>query len=431
MKLVIVGTGYVGLVSGACFAEFGYKTICVDKDKDRIEKLNSGKCPFYEPGMDDLLSKHLKNTKLLTFSSSLKESMIDADIVFITVGTPSRRLEDEADLSFVWTVADEISQNINSYCVVVTKSTVPVGTSKEIKKIINKKIAKDKFDIVSNPEFLREGSAIDDFMRPDRVVIGTDCNKSEEIMRELYRPLFLRETPIVSTTIETSEIIKYASNSFLATKIGFINEIADLCEVVGADVQDVSKAMGIDNRIGSKFLNAGPGYGGSCFPKDVVAFTSTAKKNGVDLSILNSVHNSNNNRIKKIGDKIINKVNGGSSICFLGLSFKPNTDDIRDSTSIKIANYLYDKGYKINCFDPKAMDNTKNEFQNFNYFNNSYDACKNVDAIVIGTEWNEFRALNFDEIGNIVKKRKIFDLRNIYNQIELEKKDFEYYATGK
>ena len=277
MKLVIVGTGYVGLVSGACFAEFGYETICIDKDTKRIQKLKLGKCPFYEPGMDNLLSKHLNETKLLSFSLSLSESLKDADLVFITVGTPSRRLNDDADLSYVWSVADEIAKNIKKYCVVVTKSTVPVGTSKEIKKIIGKLVPEDLFDVVSNPEFLREGSAIDDFMRPDRVVIGSENSKSEKIMKELYRPLYLRETPLVSTSIETAEIIKYASNSFLATKITFINEIADLCEVVGANVQDVSKAMGIDQRIGNKFLNAGPGYGGSCFPKEIKLFLQLQK----------------------------------------------------------------------------------------------------------------------------------------------------------
>ena len=266
------------------------RTVCVDKDIRRIESLKSGKCPFYEPGMDNLLFKHLRNTKLLSFSNSLSESMIDADIIFITVGTPSKRLDDDADLTHVWSAANEIGKNINKYCLVVTKSTVPVGTSKEIKNVIAKIAPKDKFDVVSNPEFLREGSAIDDFMRPDRVVVGTENSKSEKIMRDLYRPLFLRETPMVSTSIETAEIIKYASNSFLATKIGFINEVADLCEAVGAYVQDVSKAMGIDQRIGSKFLNPGPGYGGSCFPKDVKAFSLTAKKFNVDLSIVDAVH---------------------------------------------------------------------------------------------------------------------------------------------
>ena len=431
MKLVIVGTGYVGLVSGACFAEFGYETICIDKDTKRIQKLKLGKCPFYEPGMDNLLSKHLNETKLLSFSLSLSESIKDADLVFITVGTPSRRLNDDADLSYVWSVADEIAKNIKKYCVVVTKSTVPVGTSKEIKKIIGKSVPEDLFDVVSNPEFLREGSAIDDFMRPDRVVIGSENSKSEKIMKELYRPLYLRETPIVSTSIETSEIIKYASNSFLATKITFINEIADLCEVVGANVQDVSKAMGIDQRIGNKFLNAGPGYGGSCFPKDVKAFSSTAKKFNIDLSIINAVDEANQKRIDKIGDKIMKHVKNNSVISFLGLSFKPNTDDIRDSSSIKLANYLFENGYQIHCFDPVAMDNAKKEFNHFRYFESAFDACNNTNAIIIGTEWNEFRALNFSEISKIVKTKKIFDLRNIYNALELEKLGFKYYGTGK
>ena len=431
MKLTIVGTGYVGLVSGACFAEFGYKTICIDKDEKRIESLKSGKCPFYEPGMDNLLYKHLSNTKLLTFSSSISDSIKDADVVFITVGTPSRRLEDEADLTNVWSVAEEISQNINKYCLVVTKSTVPVGTSKEIKRIIGNNISNDLFDVVSNPEFLREGSAIDDFMRPDRVVIGSENVKSEKIMKELYRPLYLKETPLVSTSIETAEIIKYASNSFLATKIGFINEVADLCEAVGANVQEVSRAMGIDQRIGAKFLNAGPGYGGSCFPKDVKAFASTAKKFNVDFSIVNAVHKSNQIRIKNIGDKIISKIDKNSVLSFLGLSFKPNTDDIRESTSIKLANYLLDNGYIINCFDPAAMNNAKKEFNKFNYYSSAYETCNNADAIIIGTEWNEFRALNFSEISKLVKIKKIFDLRNIYNGKELEKLGFEYYGTGK
>ena len=431
MKLAIVGTGYVGLVSGACFAEFGYQTVCVDKDIRRIESLKSGKCPFYEPGMDNLLFKHLRNTKLLSFSNSLSESMIDADIIFITVGTPSKRLDDDADLTHVWSVANEIGKNINKYCLVVTKSTVPVGTSKEIKNVIAKIAPKDKFDVVSNPEFLREGSAIDDFMRPDRVVVGTENSKSEKIMRDLYRPLFLRETPMVSTSIETAEIIKYASNSFLATKIGFINEVADLCEAVGANVQDVSKAMGIDQRIGSKFLNPGPGYGGSCFPKDVKAFSLTAKKFNVDLSIVDAVHLSNQNRIKKIANKIIKNTSKNSVLSFLGLSFKPNTDDIRESTSIKLASYLLKKGYKINCFDPIAIDSSKKLFTEFKYFNSAFESCQNTDAIVIGTEWNEFRALNFSKIGKIVKVKKIFDLRNIYDASELEKLGFEYYGTGK
>ena len=431
MKLVIVGSGYVGLVTGACFSEFGYKTICVDKDQDRINQLNSGVCPFYEPGMEDLLKKHLKNTKLLSFSTSLSESIHKADIVFITVGTPSRRLEDDADLKYVWAVAEEISDNIKKYCLVVTKSTVPVGTSKEIKRIIEKTVPKENFDVVSNPEFLREGSAINDFMRPDRVVIGTDNKKSENIMRELYRPLYLRETPIFVTSIESSEIIKYASNSFLATKISFINEVSDLCEVVGANVQDVSDAMGIDQRIGPKFLNAGPGYGGSCFPKDVKAFISTAKKFDTNLSIINAVHESNKERVIKIVDKIEKNTKKNSSLTMLGLSFKPNTDDIRESTSIKIANLLNDKGYQIKCYDPEAMENVKNEKYNFHFYNTAIEACRDTNAIIIGTEWNEFRALNLNDIGKIVNEKIIFDLRNIYNKDEVIKIGYKYYGTGK
>ncbi len=431
MKLVMVGTGYVGLVTGACFAEFGYQTICVDKDNNRIKQLKLGKCPFYEPGMDNLLNKHLNSTKLLSFSSSLSESMKDADIIFITVGTPSRRLEDDADLSYVWSVAEEISKEIKSYCLVVTKSTVPVGTSEEIKKIILKNVSSENFDVVSNPEFLREGSAINDFMRPDRVVIGTENKKSENIMKELYRPLYLRETPLVSTSIQTSEIIKYASNSFLATKIGFINEVSDLCEAVGANVQDVSKAMGIDQRIGSKFLHAGPGYGGSCFPKDVKAFTSTAKKFNVDLSIVNAVHQSNKKRIENIANKIIRNIKKAKVLTILGLSFKPNTDDIRESTSIKLAVLLKSKGYQINVFDPASMENTKKEIDDFNYFDSALKACNGSDAVIICTEWNEFRALNFKEIAKIINSKKIFDLRNIYNRDELEKIGFEYYGTGR
>tara|TARA_Y100001936_G_scaffold246785_1_gene291374 strand:- start:17 stop:1312 length:1296 start_codon:yes stop_codon:yes gene_type:complete len=431
MNLTIIGTGYVGLVTGACFAEFGYSVTCIDKDNERLEMLQSGKCPFFEPSMDELLDKHINKTKLISFSSTIKNNLDKTDIIFITVGTPTRRLEEEADLSFVWQVADEIADNINNYCLVVTKSTVPVGTTREVKKIISKKVNHNLFDVVSNPEFLREGSAINDFIRPDRVVIGTENKKSENIMRELYRPLFLKETPIVATSIETSEIIKYASNSFLATKIAFINEVADLCEVVGADIQQVAYAMGIDKRIGSKFLNAGPGFGGSCFPKDVKAFVSTAKKKDINLSIINAVNKSNQDRINKISDKIISNIKNKSTICFLGLSFKPNTDDVRDSTSMKIASNLFEKGHKVQCYDPEAMNNAKKENSNLIFFNSAYDACEGASAIVIGTEWNEFRALNFKKISKILKEKIIFDLRNIYIPEDLNDLGFKYYGTGK
>ena len=433
MKLVMVGAGYVGLVSGACFAEFGFETVCVDKDKSRIEKIEKGSCPFFEPGMDDLLIKHSQKTKLLSFTTSLADAMQNANIVFITVGTPSRRIEDEADLSAIWDVSHEIAKNIKNYCVIVIKSTVPVGTTKKIKKIIETKISSENFGVVSNPEFLREGSAINDFMRPDRVVIGTESKKSEKLMRDLYRPLNLIETPIVSTTIETSEVIKYASNSFLATKIGFINQVADLCEAVGANVQDVAKGMGIDKRIGAKFLHAGPGFGGSCFPKDVKAFAATAKKFNINFSILDAVKSSNEKRPQMIVKKILDtkKFDSNSSIALLGLSFKPNTDDIRDSTSLKIASILQENNIKVNCYDPVAMVNAQQHNKTLNFFDSVYDACEGVNAIIIGTEWNEFRALNFTKIKEKIKDAIIFDLRNIYRSAELEELGFSYYGIGK
>ena len=433
MKLVMVGAGYVGLVSGACFAEFGFETVCVDKDKSRIEKIEKGSCPFFEPGMDDLLIKHTQKTKLLSFTTSLADAMQNANIVFITVGTPSRRIEDEADLSAIWDVSHEIAKNIKNYCVIVTKSTVPVGTTKKIKKIIETKISSENFGVVSNPEFLREGSAINDFMRPDRVVIGTESKKSEKLMRDLYRPLNLIETPIVSTTIETSEVIKYASNSFLATKIGFINQVADLCEAVGANVQDVAKGMGIDKRIGAKFLHAGPGFGGSCFPKDVKAFAATAKKFNINFSILDAVKSSNEKRPQMIVKRILDtkKFDSNSSIALLGLSFKPNTDDIRDSTSLKIASILQENNIKVNCYDPVAMVNAQQHNKTLNFFDSVYDACEGVNAIIIGTEWNEFRALNFTKIKEKIKDAIIFDLRNIYRSAELEELGFSYYGIGK
>jgi len=433
MKLVIVGTGYVGLITGACFAEFGYQTVCVDKDKSRIDKLKNAKCPFYEPGIDDLLEKHLNDTKLLSFTASLVDAVKDADLIFITVGTPTKRLENEADLTAVWDVAKEISNNIKKYCVVVTKSTVPVGTTSKVKEIISSKLDQNKFDVVSNPEFLREGSAINDFMRPDRIVLGTESKKSENIMRELYRPLNLIETPIVSTSIETSEVIKYASNSFLATKIGFINQIADLCQKVGANVQDVAKAMGIDKRIGSKFLHAGPGFGGSCFPKDVKAFVNTAYKHDVDFSILDAVMKSNEVRPINIAQKIIKLKNfkEGNTIALLGLSFKPNTNDVRESTSIKIAKEFIKKGIKIQTYDPQGMKSAKSILTELILCNSAYEACESANCVIIATEWNEFRALDLNKIKEKLKDLVIFDLRNIYNPSELEQIGFEYHGVGK
>ncbi|PPR46591.1 MAG: UDP-glucose 6-dehydrogenase [Alphaproteobacteria bacterium MarineAlpha5_Bin9] len=433
MKILIVGVGYVGLVTGLCLSEFGYQIIFVDKNKEKLDNLKKSKCPFYEPGIDQLLDKHLNETKRINFSSNLSNSMKNIDIVFISVGTPSRRLEDEADLTSVFEVSKEIASNINNYCVIVTKSTVPVGTTRKIKEIISQQINKNKFDVVSNPEFLREGSAINDFMRPDRVIIGTESKKSEEVMKEIYRPLFLKETPIISTSIETAEIIKYASNSFLATKIAFINEVADLCEVSGANVQDVAKAMGLDRRIGSKFLNAGPGYGGSCFPKDVKAFSSTALKAGIKLSIVDAVNNSNKLRPIKIANKISNYYNNELKnvvLTLLGLSFKPNTDDIRDSTSIIIAKELINRGAIVNAYDPKAKYNAQKEINEIKYFDSAYEACYQSNGLIIATEWNEFRGLDLNKIKKILVKPVIFDLRNIYSKKETNLLGIEYFGIG-
>ena len=433
MKLVIVGTGYVGLVSGLCFSELGFETICVDRDATRINELKKGVCPIFEPGVNELLEKHLNNTKLISFTTSIKEAMKNSDIVFITVGTPTRRINNEADLTSIMEVAEEIAENINSYCVVVTKSTVPPGTTNDVKDIIKSKVLYENFDVVSNPEFLKEGSAINDFMQPDRVVIGADSEKPKTIIKNLYKNLNLKENSFFLTTIESSEIIKYASNSFLATKIAFINQVSDLCEKVGANIQDVSRGMGLDKRIGAKFLEAGPGYGGSCFPKDVKAFINSAKKNDVNFSILETVDLSNEIRPNEIVEKIINlqPFDSSSTICLLGLTFKPNTNDIRDSTSIKIAKLLHEKKIKINCYDPAISKSDKLKNNQFNYFESPYEACNNVNAIIVGTEWKEFLSLDFAKIKKSINEPIIFDLRNIYNQIEIEKLGFVYYGIGK
>ena len=433
MKLVIVGTGYVGLVSGLCFSELGFETICVDRDAARINELKKGVCPIFEPGVNELLEKHLNNTKLISFTTSIKEAMKNSDIVFITVGTPTRRINNEADLTSIMEVAEEIAENINSYCVVVTKSTVPPGTTNDVKDIIKSKVLSENFDVVSNPEFLKEGSAINDFMQPDRVVIGADSEKPKTIIKNLYKNLNLKENSFFLTTIESSEIIKYASNSFLATKIAFINQVSDLCEKVGANIQDVSRGMGLDKRIGAKFLEAGPGYGGSCFPKDVKAFINSAKKNDVNFSILETVDLSNEIRPNEIVEKIINlqPFDSSSTICLLGLTFKPNTNDIRDSTSIKIAKLLHEKKIKINCYDPAISKSDKLKNNQFNYFESPYEACNNVNAIIVGTEWKEFLSLDFAKIKKSINEPIIFDLRNIYNQIEIEKLGFVYYGIGK
>ena len=434
MNIVMIGTGYVGLISGLCFAEFGFNVNLVDNDNVRLSNLKKNIMPIYEPGLEQLFNKHFIETKRIKLFEKLEDCISNADVIFITVGTPSRRIDDDADLSDVYSVAEEISMNIKKYCLIVTKSTVPVGTSRKIKEIIERKIDKNIFDVASNPEFLREGSALNDFMRPDRVVIGVESKKGEKILKSLYRPLYITETPIVITNIETAELIKYASNSFLATKISFINEVADLCEKVGANIKDVSKAMGLDKRIGSKFLHAGPGFGGSCFPKDVSAFSNTAKKNNVKLSIIDAVNKTNRERPSLLSNRIISYFSNdvkGLRFALLGLSFKPNTDDIRDSVSIMIGNNLIEAGAQVIAYDPKAIENTKKQYDHYQYAEDPYSACKDVDAIIICTEWNEFRALNLDNLKGIVKKSIMFDLRNIYNQKELKAGGWEHISVGR
>ena len=441
MKLVMVGAGYVGLVSGACFAEFGFETVCVDKDKSRIEKIEKGSCPFFEPGMDDLLIKHTQKTKLLSFTTSLADAMQNANIVFITVGTPSRRIEDEADLSAIWDVSHEIAKNIKNYCVIVTKSTVPVGTTKKIKKIIETKISSENFGVVSNPEFLREGSAINDFMRPDRVVIGTESKKSEKLMRDLYRPLNLIETPIVSTTIETSEVIKYASNSFLATKIGFINQVADLCEAVGANVQDVAKGMGIDKRIGAKFLHAGPGFGGSCFPKDVKAIIHTAKKAGVEPMVLDAVEKRNQRQKERMFDHITSKYGSdlsGLIFAVWGLSFKPGTDDMREAPSVVLIKSLIKAGARVQAFDPVANEEAVKKFskdwissRKLTFCDDNYSALENSNALVLITEWKMFRNPSLSKLKELMKNLCIFDGRNQYDPAYMRSNGFYYKGIGR
>ena len=434
MKISIIGTGYVGLVSGACFAEFGVDVTCIDKDRNKIQKLRKGIIPIYEPGLNELVNKNIKE-KRLSFETDIKKSPNDASAIFIAVGTPSRRGDGHADLRFVYQVAEEIAHNLTSYKVIVNKSTVPIGTGKKVFEIIKKINKKADFDVASNPEFLREGSAINDFMRPDRVVIGCKSDRAKSIMKELYRPLYLLETPILFTERETAELIKYAANSFLATKITFINEISDLCEKVGANVSDVSTGIGLDGRIGKKFLHPGPGYGGSCFPKDTLALVKTAQDYKSPLQIVEHVVKSNNDRKKRMYQKIIDFIpRKTKTITILGLTFKPNTDDMRDSPSLEIIPPLLKK-CKLRLFDPEGMTEAKDYFKKFKnqitWCKNSYDACKNSDALVILTEWNQFRALDMKKLRKILKTPIIIDLRNIYNPTEMRNMGFKYYSIGR
>lgn len=433
MKVVMVGAGYVGLVSGVCFADFGHDVVCVDKDQNKIEALNVGKMPIYEPGLSELVEANVKAGRL-KFTVDLASAMENADAVFIAVGTPSRRGDGFADLTYVYAAADEISQYIKDYTVVVTKSTVPVGTGDEIEKILLKRLSSDNFSVVSNPEFLREGAAIADFKHPDRIVIGLEGTKAKLVMQELYRPLFLNETPILFTKRRTSELIKYAGNAFLATKITFINEIADLCEAVDADVQEVARGIGLDKRIGSKFLNAGPGYGGSCFPKDTIALVRTADEAGASLSIVKSVIQANTLRKQQMASKISEALGGdveGKTIAVLGLAFKPNTDDMRDSPSLTILPILQEKGAKIRAYDPEAMEEAKEHLPDIEYVNTPYDCIVDADALVILTEWDQFRALDLARVKSTLASPTIVDLRNIYRSKDMAALGFNYHSVGR
>ncbi len=432
MNISVIGTGYVGLITGVCFAEFGLNVTCVDDDIKKIRLLKKGSVPFYEPGAKELLQRNLKAGRI-HFTTSIAEAVDSSLVILIAVGTPPRG-DGSADMSHVEDVAREIARHINSYKVIVTKSTVPVGTGERLRKIISKHLKESvDFDIVSNPEFLREGAGIEDFMRPNRVVIGASSQQAIAIMKDLYRPLYLIETPFVITDVKTAELIKYTSNAFLATKISFINEIANLCEAVGADVQVVAKAMGLDQRIGSKFLHAGPGYGGSCFPKDTLALLQIAKENGVDLEIVKAATSVNKNQKEKMIKKIKDAIGllKGKTISVLGLSFKPNTNDIREAPSLYIIKRLLKEGAKIKAYDPVAMEDARKIFPKITFCKDSYNAVKGADAIVIVTEWNQFRNLDLQKIKTLVKEDFFFDLRNIYEPNKLRRFGFNYYSVGR
>jgi UDPglucose 6-dehydrogenase len=436
MKITIVGTGYVGLVSGTCFAEFGVNVTCIDKDKNKIDNLKKGIIPIFEPGLDELVKKNI-SSKTLFFETDLKKSINGSDAIFIAVGTPSKKTDGHADLSYVYAVAEEIAECLSHYSVIVNKSTVPIGTGKKVHEIIKNKRPKLDFDVASNPEFLREGSAINDFMRPDRVVIGCESKKAKAILKELYRPLYLLETPIIFTRRETAELIKYAANSFLATKITFINEISDLCEKVGANVSDVSIGIGLDGRIGKKFLHPGPGYGGSCFPKDTLALVKTAQDNNSPLNLVEHVVKSNRDRKKNMYKRILNALGDyeKKKISILGLTFKPNTDDMRDSPSLDLIPELIKNKCFLKLFDPEGMKEAKTIFKKFHknieWCNDSYDACNKADALVILTEWNQFRALDLKKLKKLLNQPIIIDLRNIYSPEEIKNMGFKYYSLGR
>lgn len=433
MRIAMIGTGYVGLVSGACFSEFGIDVVCVDKDDDKINRLNRGEIPIYEPGLDQLVARS-RDEGRLSFSTDLAAAVAGADAVFIAVGTPSRRGDGHADLGFVHQAAREIAAAMDGYTVIVTKSTVPVGTGAEVTKIIREARPDADFDVASNPEFLREGSAINDFMRPDRVVIGVESERAREVMRQIYRPLFLIETPIIFASPATAELTKYAANAFLAAKVTFINEIANLCEHVGADVHDVARGIGLDGRIGGKFLHPGPGFGGSCFPKDTLALTRIAQQAGAPIRLVETVVEVNEARKTHMAEKVIAHCGGsvrGKTIAVLGLTFKPNTDDMREAPSLKIVPALQAAGATIRAYDPEGMAEAKKLLEGIQWCENAYETLDGVDALVIITEWNAFRALDLDRMKELMKSPVMVDLRNIYNPAEMIAAGFNYTSVGR
>ncbi len=433
MKIAMIGTGYVGLVSGVCFSDFGHDVVCVDKDPKKIASLRDGQVPIYEPGLDELMLKNVEAGRL-TFTGDLATAVGDADAVFIAVGTPTRRGDGHADLTYVYAASEEIADALQGYTVVVTKSTVPVGTNREVERVIRAKNPDADFDVASNPEFLREGAAIDDFMRPDRVVVGAETERSKEVMNALYRPLYLREAPIVYTDLESAEMIKYGANAFLATKITFINEIAALCEKVGADVKSVAKGMGLDGRIGNKFLHAGPGYGGSCFPKDTKALARIGQEYASPMSIVESVITSNEAVKRRMIDRILEICDdqiSGKKVAVLGVTFKPNTDDMRDAPSLTIVPSLVGGGADVHVTDPEGRKEGEALLPGVTWCADAYEAAKDADAVVILTEWNQFRALDLKRLASVMRTPAMADLRNIYIPEEADDAGFRYISVGR
>ena len=431
MRVAMIGTGYVGLVSGACLSEFGHSVVCVDKDAGKIAALKAGKIPIFEPGLDEVVATNVKAGRL-SFTDTLADAVKEADAVFIAVGTPSRRGDGHADLSFVFAAAEEVAHAMDGYTVVITKSTAPVGTSRKVEDVIRKARPDAQYDVVSNPEILREGSAIEDFRRPDRVVVGCDSERARDVLTEIYRPLYLNETPILFTSRESSELIKYAANAFLATKITFINEMANICEKVGADVQDVARGMGLDGRIGNKFLHAGPGFGGSCFPKDTLALLKTSQDVGATTRIVEAVVAVNDRRKIDMAEKVEAAFGSvaGKTIAVLGLTFKPNTDDMRDAPSLVIVPYLQGKGARIRAYDPEGAEEARKLLQ-IETCASAYETLKDADGMLILTEWNEFRALDLQRVKALLKTPLMIDLRNIYRADQMAEAGFDYVSVGR